>query len=214
MGLPGFSDDETAAPPLALGYWRGYRGWGLRKLGTHGALTLGGAYGWPWPAVPREERAAQQSRLYVATCQLSDEDGMISSWDDEAEKYVQVPHGAVPSKDCSCGFWAYWNPDDSTYRFPVAGVIRGSGKAVRGPLGFRAGKVRIQALALAVPGMRIAILSQMRSEFVSRKQVLRDLEIRFQLPVFPSVEDMIAMFPPDPQPPLEPEIREETEPSS
>jgi hypothetical protein len=54
----------------------------------------------------------------------------------------------------NCGFWAYWKPQEHSITgssdafLPILGVVRGTGRTLIGPLGFRSQQARIIALHL------------------------------------------------------------------
>lgn len=80
------------------------------------------------------------------------------------------PHTAIPSPECGCGFWAYWNglpvadfdcampvlrySKQSGYslNIPVGGMIEGSGHTIIGERGFRCEYAKITDLAVGLDG--------------------------------------------------------------
>jgi hypothetical protein len=67
--------------------------------------------------------------------------------------YSEARQHQAPAKNCSCGFWAYWQPEyrgmgsyDTTV--PVFGAIQAWGRARLATRGFRAEKARIMAVHL------------------------------------------------------------------
>lgn len=95
----------------------------------------------------------------------------------------------VPVRKCSCGFWAYWHLGDQLTASPyVAALIKGSGRVIKGPLGFRCSEAEIIALTLAEPHPAMALA----------------LEARYGVPVYYSINGLLLMHTaPEGQPPLE-----------
>lgn len=64
------------------------------------------------------------------------------------ETLSEVIGHRLSSADCTCGFWAYNDPDrlGTLDGGPITGIIEGYGHVTYGPHGFRASKARIVAL--------------------------------------------------------------------
>lgn len=117
-------------------------------------------------------------------------------------------HSPCPARDCSAGFYAYhaedyWYGSTSGYtsQHPwISGLIAGWGRVVNGPKGFRCAKATIMALCLPV---------QQPKRWEALEQVVQfgswEAWVEFAheaihetypiVPVFDSVEDMLARIP-------------------
>lgn len=164
VAMQGFDGEDES--PLVPGTIRGYRWWHLRisnypadsytmhtRKGADGRLYpeyaspftvsagLIGMYGNAWEN-GREWHEARCAHLHPGI--------------GDTASYVFVRRHAVPDSGCSCGFWAYWQPEDhscspivssySSIDIPVLGVVEGAGRALIGTRGFRAQKARILAV--------------------------------------------------------------------
>jgi hypothetical protein len=61
----------------------------------------------------------------------------------------RLPQHAAPHPDCSCGIYAYHEPDAELLDEPIVGIVEAWGKLCVHARGFRAEHVRVVALALA-----------------------------------------------------------------
>lgn len=114
----------------------------------------------------------------------------------------ELPHEV---KDCTCGFYAYFDPAANEYASPqrVTGVIEGFGETWIGTRGFRCQKSRIVAVALpeqdthryesnmAVWMSRYDSPGEVRDRWPRLKKIAK----RYGVPYFPTVEAMKAEFP-------------------
>lgn len=201
--MDGFSAEDAE---LAIGYYLGLRWFQLTRV-QHNKFTIiqnpsqdiyrcectcgnsadleghqvPGWYGLHSPAsaqpVLRGARDAWQPGANHARCLR-----VMPHYDDLVDHHV-------PVRKCSCGFWAYWHLGDQQTASPyVAALIKGSGRVIKGPLGFRCSEAEIIALTLAEPDPPAALA----------------LEARYGVPVYYSINGLLLMHPaPDGQPPLE-----------
>ena len=109
-----------------------------------------------------------------------------------------APDRACPS---GCGFWAYWRPParikDVHTVGGVAGVIRGWGRTLRGPLGFRCQKAEIVAFTInpAWALSRLHVRAFGLEGELSPRTIAAALTGYYGVPVFPSLEAMLAECP-------------------
>lgn len=165
MTMSGFSEH---GPALVVGHFLGLRWFTLSDGGSAGPKLTGARGEWQ----PGEN---------VAGCLNYGFRNVMEA----ATKQHQVP-----VKECGCGYWAYWSLGMPQVSMPrVAGIVKGYGRYVKGPLGFRVEKAEIQALSL---------LSYKEDDALA-------LEDRFKVPVYGNPLAMIAMtsyLAPSEQPPL------------
>jgi len=185
----GFSRAE--APPLAAGVARGARIWNVSLLDVP-AAELVGQYGHHWE--PGEN---------VAVCDLGPIDMYVSSMRQILRGAGYTIVGADPSTcdgvepSCKCGFYAYWDMDGHSnvysilrYGWHLAGVIEGYGRTTIGEYGFRCEKARIVALSLVSGG----------GSHLVDQHVRRQLEQRYGVRVYATVEEMLEDHPTDDPP--------------
>lgn len=105
--------------------------------------------------------------------------------------------------DCTCGFYAYWEwrPRDyghgAFYHTPyVVGIVEGYGKTVLGALGFRCEKAKI--VALSIINQDFVPPEMIRKRLVALRVVAADRHPG--IPLYESVEAMLADHPPDDPP--------------
>lgn len=190
---PGFSEDDT---PVAIGYLQGLR----------------------WFTVCSHVlQSVEHTRpgLMVVTCNCGErmlpEDwhskhqgaglrGSRGDWAPGVNHAACLTYGTskkkrhnvrhdVPVKDCGCGFWAYWRLSRPWLQGPrMAAVIKGYGRYVRGPEGFRCATAEFVALAAQPESLQYADMVQKA----------------YGVPVYCNVTSMLASTPraPDGQPPL------------
>ena len=152
LGLPpslpsrdGFSEED--GPPLIAGFHTGYRWWAFPAPDL--SCSPADADEW-WDPDFRNRltgmRGTWEPGVNTAVC-LGREGPYATGPEHDPET---IPDGA-----CSCGYWAYWELQHrrvgSAGDVPVCGVIKGSGRTRRGPLGFRCAKARILAVTLPDP---------------------------------------------------------------
>lgn len=98
------------------------------------------------------------------------------------EGWRHIPCSGV-EPDCSCGFYAYHNRAQADqelfnpFNMHAVGVVEGYGRVVLGPLGWRAQKARIVALATPYPTTHGPTLH------------------RYRVPVFSRMDTMLGYFP-------------------
>ena len=89
----------------------------------------------------------------------------------------------VPMKECSCGFWAYYDPNgqymstvgtDTNALFAFEGIVKSWGKVIAGPRGFRAQYAKIVAICVQFP-VATNVYSLTSEKKQLRASVLRDL---------------------------------------
>lgn len=104
----------------------------------------------------------------------------------------------VPVKNCTCGFYAYFSPHQSDYISDQAfvGSCRVWGKIIRGSLGVRAQYIEIEAIALPANAMT-AYNQVWDSNSWQILQSLTRLEKKYGVPVYPTLESMLADYPPE-----------------
>lgn len=121
----GFSEEDL---PVAVGHVLGLRWF---------QLTLPDPGG---PPVLRGSRGDWKPGLNTAACLREEHHaryGAPPDWE---------PHD-VPARHCGCGFWAYWHLGTEMADAPhIAGLVKGSGKVIKGPAGFRCEQAEILAL--------------------------------------------------------------------
>lgn len=113
-----FSDMEI---DTALGTVFGIRQW---TLGTENNLpSLRGNYGRIW-----------KPGVNTAECEYA---GVLRA---------RHPARITPYKTCTCGFYAFWEPEEEPSVPYVLGIIEGWGQTIIGPRGFRCQYAEIRAL--------------------------------------------------------------------
>lgn len=205
--MDGFSAEDGE---LAIGYYLGLRWFQLKRL-DHGNITLTGE-----PFSKRDGTSVTRAECRCGDVQYMTADTQVQPWYEEHSQGTSLtlrgardvwqpganharclrvmPHydgpaaHHVPVRKCSCGFWAYWHLGDQQCPPPlVAGLIKGSGRVIKGPLGFRCSEAEIVALTLAEPDPPAALY----------------LEARYGVPVYYSIKGLLSMHKaPGGQPPL------------
>lgn len=144
----------------------------------------------------------------VATCKRGERSSVAYAWMREYDTDVKEPEPCESiTTDCGCGFWAYHSgtPDFGSDE-GVVGICEGYGKTTIGTKGFRAEKARIVALAFPK-----SLCGCSHDQVFAQSEAVETLVRRNypDVPVFDSVADMTAAFPPD-QPesptPVDPEF--------
>lgn len=173
--MEGFSD-----APLALGELHGLRCWHYRGPGRP---VMGMSWNAPgWQAGVNEAACRAPAHVMAAAgpgCQ-------------------SPPARACPS---GCGFWAYWRPParikDVQTVGGVAGVIRGWGRTLRGPVGFRCQKAEIVAFTInpawALSRMHLRAIGL--AGRLSPRTVAAALGDYYGVPVFSCLAAMLAEYP-------------------
>jgi hypothetical protein len=215
-GVNGF--EGAGELSFATGSVTGIRAWSLNLRGLQVAklpftdvsaahsqwrerALLRGSFGWSWPGASVE-----------ATCKwspLSLETGELS----------RTEH-RVPEAACACGFWAYWDRGAVPANTTVTGVIEGFGKTLIGTRGFRSQRARLLGLCLTGedPLARAVVFksvpvdasesatsappespesSESLEETARRERAVlaRLLTLTYSVPVYESVEKMLARHP-------------------
>lgn len=116
----------------------------------------------------------------------------------EVSFQVKLAHDntPTPATRCECGFYGAYTLRDLR-RSPgchpgattVAGVVEVTGRTVVGERGVRSQRMRILALSKYIP---MAYIDSMHDD-----AMLRQLAERFDVPLFPSLEELQEAFPPD-----------------
>jgi hypothetical protein len=99
----------------------------------------------------------------------------------------------APDPDCTCGFYATYQPSSNGghfFAYPVAGIIEASGRIILGTKGFRAQRTRIVALMNTAP-------------------YSRDAAEMYDVPLFGSSQEALEAFPPHDISEISPEIAAE-----
>lgn len=129
---------DSSGPLTVAGSVTGYRWWTIPAPD----LALSPAHAdEDWPAAPLHGAWAPWAPGVNHAACLAHPDG-------------PPPHdpARVPERACGCGYWAYWNIQASQVHrngaLPVFGVIKGFGKTLTGPHGFRCAKARILGVHL------------------------------------------------------------------
>ncbi len=159
MPLAGFSEDDA---PLAIGYYLGLRWfqadqashdtWEFR-VSSHDGTTASCSCGQQAPIEnPAEMPDWHDAHVNATSCMVLR--GARDPWKpgvNQAHCLAGNPHTA-PTRACGCGFWAYWRlAGDRQVGHPhVAALIKGYGKVIKGPRGFRCEKAEI--VGLVPPG--------------------------------------------------------------
>lgn len=213
MPLAGFSEDDV---PLAIGYHLGLR-WFQARLTTHDKfeVSLGN-----WDGGVHAACSCGHVTIVESISDLN------RWWDDHSRSGEVVLNGSrgrwtpglnhatcngvapskehpVPNRECSCGFWAYWRLGAQQASHPhVAGLIKGTGRMVRGPAGFRCAKAEVVALVMPSPGGPPHMLGGVAYEHENIYLALA-LEQTYKVPVYSSIEALLEEHkPPDGQPEL------------
>ncbi|HEU0101028.1 MAG TPA: hypothetical protein VFR07_01765 [Mycobacteriales bacterium] len=96
----------------------------------------------------------------------------------------------VPARDCACGFYGWYDPSGTTGSYGGAtAVIAASGRIVLGDRGFRAGRARVEAVALPM-----LLRWQPRGAARARRLLA---EVYPDVQVYRSPRAMLRHYPPD-----------------
>ena len=173
-GAAGF--DDHAHRPLLIGQYYGVRQWARNEEGK-----LKGVHAMVWEdgenvatckeahEVPfsikesqlklmKAERDELLRRLGAKITRPADDPGDLVS-EAAVARFTELDRqlNDPATRDCGCGFWAYWNFDPHEFHLgekPVVGIVEGYGKTIRGTRGFRCAKARIVALHCAYEYVR------------------------------------------------------------
>jgi hypothetical protein len=135
---PGDFGELEPEPLVAPGSVTGYRWWTLPAPPDFRASPAYAERDWPHAPL-HGQRAPWLPGVNQAVCLNGS----------------HTPHdpGLLPAKECGCGYWAYWHPQDRRLsgagKLQVFGVIKGFGKTRIGSYGFRCAKARLLAVHLA-----------------------------------------------------------------
>jgi hypothetical protein len=103
--------------------------------------------------------------------------------------------------DCACGFWAYTNGSNDYYNGSsfcygdglVAGIVKGYGRCVVGPRGFRAEKCELVALILPAK-FKHGVFSQPDIDYQDKTE--QDIRKMYSwVPFFATEEAALQQFP-------------------
>jgi hypothetical protein len=148
QGMNGFAGADFG---LALGHVDGYRWWKLAAPNLLGSPAHADR-DWTVESLIGANEFRWQPGVNEAVCSTD------PSHEPPVERFTRprlLPGDYVPAQDqCGCGFWAYWEPqehpitgNENAY-LPVLGIVRGTGRTLIGPRGFRSQQARIIALHL------------------------------------------------------------------
>lgn len=178
-----FSADDL---PLTIGSYVGVRYWKVPKTyGPEGPVAIQQA-GPLWVRVSEyygNAKLPPGESLYM--------EGMWGAWSPGENTAHCRPAGCadstVPSRSCSCGFWAYWETQEAGRHMSapdVVGVIEGYGHVIAGSAGFRCSKARVAALCVlpADPGFRDDVMTRLHETY--------------SVPIYPDPETMLRAHPP------------------
>lgn len=200
MPLAGFGEEDA---PLAIGYNLGLRwfqavrvsheSWNLRHTINGSLMAQCSCGGLGDFSSPSEAGAWLDSHLSLPPGLFLN--GARGRWEPGVNRAVcgmGISHRA-PDRDCGCGFWAYWRLGDQQVAQPhIPALVKGYGKVIQGPKGFRCETAEI--LALVVPfflhpadGTHLAL----------------ELEQVYRVPVYTSLDALLEQHhAPESQPPL------------
>lgn len=196
--MHGFSEEDA---PLSIGYYLGLRwfqayrvqhsDWTVSQQHGGGLVTMTCGCGERSQA-PRLSDLDGWYETHSATASGVVLNGSRGRWDpgvNQAECGAAYDH-RVPDRECGCGFWAYWQLGiPQTCEPAVPALVRGSGKIIKGPRGFRCGQASIVAL---VAPERLADI-----------RLAAEAAEAHNIPLYPSVKELLDDFQaPGTQPPL------------
>lgn len=197
----GFSDK-----PFAIGSLIGLRAWGV-SVGSDEFRGLRSLFFPQYWTEGVNVSTCQRRETLKDQCDCGDNTG----YDFMCKRDVSIGHGPNcydsntcdgVNIDCGCGFWAYTNGGNDYYYgnsfsdqpATVSGIVKGYGRCVIGPKGFRAEKCEI--LALVLPARyRVGIYSTVDTEYQSRVEgAVRKMYPL--VPIFMSESAALHEFPP------------------
>lgn len=149
-GMDGFAGADFG---LALGHADGYRWWKLAAPQLTGSPARAGR---DWPTAPLigANDFMWQPGVNEAVCSTDPFHEPPVEYAGSKDVCLDGVTWQKAASECGCGFWAYWKPQEhpitgsSGTFLPVLGVVRGTGRTLIGPLGFRSQQARIIALHL------------------------------------------------------------------
>jgi hypothetical protein len=161
------------------GYLTGFRSWRVEKDGTLRPAVTSIPYVWT-----EGENLAQCFRTQVITGALPVR-SEVPIYDGEGNVVGTTKKHEVASKVCSCGFYAYFPGKGSHHSAGnISGLVKGTGRVVRGPKGFRSEKAEI--LAFIRPSAPTNIHGDLLESVLSQYSTI---------PVFESLKEATAEFP-------------------
>jgi hypothetical protein len=111
--------------------------------------------------------------------------------------YGYRPHRPMPSKDCTCGFYARSVDDDHGYNIGISGVIKASGRVILGATGFRAEFARIVALYSDTGYNTYLENHAVNSWTMTWRETQLRCAARYGVPLFNNFQEAVEAFPPD-----------------
>lgn len=121
------------------------------------------------------------------------------SYDDTPVSLEDLEEGhEVAQLNCQCGFWAYYNGNNSA-AMPkaVAAVVEGFGRVTYGTEGFRASKMRLLGV-IREPFMRVVVRGcdcAVCSGKIIRGPQIEAIAARYGVPLYPNHDAAIAAHP-------------------
>lgn len=185
---------QTVVPGASL---RGYRSWGIDIVdGSFVLASTAVQYVWR-PGELLAECAQSNSQTFQRTdvgvrgcdCSMCTQLRSAGGWPARAE-YLRDVHPA-PVADCKCGFYGWYRPDD-TRIIPstIRGSVRASGRIIMGSHGFRAERVKLEALVLP----RVLATDHRTRRLLAE---LRAGDVHFTFSDDTSMVDLVRRYPPD-----------------
>jgi hypothetical protein len=140
----GYIGEEALAAPDLLDYVIGVRG--FARIG-HSLASPFQSMPWPRPDVRAEcEPSAQATRAAFAG--LNYKPGKVAKMTKAAlAQQARIRPHRAPHVDCSCGIYAYHDPDADYLTQPIVGIVRAKGRLIVHTGGFRAESAEVIALA-------------------------------------------------------------------
>lgn len=142
--------------PLIPGELYGMRGFSARKDGTLGPLHR--SKGYVYSSGINHAKCDDAGVVYQMT--IGPATYTITSGSGATELFHTSKNNRVPVKQCTCGFYAYFDTEDDQRSFMsgsssthVNGIVRATGKCIVGNLGFRAEKMEIVGLVACTDDM-------------------------------------------------------------
>jgi hypothetical protein len=215
MPLAGFSENDV---PLAIGYHLGLR-WFQAKLPNHDHWEVQQFPGGGMTATCGCGDATHVESVselpgwwdgHTATAPGVVLRGAYGQWVPGINQAVCEASNIhpAPARHCSCGFWAYWRLGKQQAAAPhVAGLIKGTGRMIRGPEGFRCAKAEIVALVVPSSGpVEVTPYGSADRVYVPGSEddyLALALEQVYKVPVYGSIEALLEKHKaPDGQPAL------------
>lgn len=179
--MHGFSEEDL---PVAIGHVLGLRWFQLttqlvrvRVPDPDYPITATAAFDWQVTEKPVLKGARGTWKPGLNTARCLREAHIMAPRHRHGGELHPAPH-PVPVRHCGCGFWAYWHLGDQMADAPhIAGLVKGSGKVIKGPEGFRAGQAEVLALVPLAYDQAAALA----------------LEAVYGVPVYGTIEALLEM---------------------